>query len=40
MQVPEDSSQGSVSERLSTTAVGKQQLKAIAYSLDALIPGL
>lgn len=40
MQVPEDSAQRSASERLFTTAVGKQQLKAIAYSLDALIPGL
>ncbi len=40
MQVPEDSSQRSIPEHPSAIKVGEQQLKAIAYSLDALIPGL
>ena len=39
MQVPEDASQRAISKH-SSTVKADEQLKAIAYSLDALIPGL
>ncbi|MEM8810670.1 MAG: hypothetical protein AAGF01_32065 [Cyanobacteria bacterium P01_G01_bin.38] len=40
MQSSEESSPGLSSEDRSSVDLGSQQLRAIAYSLDALIPGL
>ena len=40
MQVPQESSSDLASKASSDVDTGEQQMKAIAYSLDALIPGL
>ena len=40
MQVPQDSSSNLCSKEATVISVEEQRMKAITYSLDALVPGL
>ena len=40
MQIPQESSSSTAKENSSAVATDEQKMRAIAYSLDALIPGL